>query len=221
MNKDQFPRVPYGSTVHGEEEIAAIVEVLRSSTQMGTKVNLFEERIAELFVKDFGLMTNSGSSALYLAIESLGLEEGSEVITPPLTFATTVACLVKNSLIPSFVDVRKDTYCIDERLIEEAVTSKTKAILAPDLLGNLCDWKEIRRIADKNKNSFYESGLLKLNVNKAKIKLQWKSILTLNETINMVTEWYKSYYLNPKKIYTISLSQIKKYENLLKKRTII
>lgn len=150
MNKDQFPRVPYGSTVHGEEEIAAIVEVLRSSTQMGTKVNLFEERIAELFVKDFGLMTNSGSSALYIAIESLGLEEGSEVITPPLTFATTVACLVKNGLIPSFVDVKKDTYCIDEGLIEDAVSSKTKAILAPDLLGNLCDWKEIRRIADKN-----------------------------------------------------------------------
>ena len=48
MKKDQFPRVPYGSTVHGEEEINAIVEVLRSSTQMGTKVNIFEERIAEL-----------------------------------------------------------------------------------------------------------------------------------------------------------------------------
>ena len=58
MKKDQFPRGPYGSTVHGEEEINAIVEVLKSSTQMGTKVNLFEERIAKLFVKDFGLMTN-------------------------------------------------------------------------------------------------------------------------------------------------------------------
>ena len=83
-------------------------------------------------------------------------------------------------------------------------------------------WNKVSwRVADKNKNSFYESGLLKLNVNKAKIKLQWKSILTLNETINMVTEWYKNYYLNPKNIYAISLSQIKKYENLLKKRKII
>ena len=116
MKKDQFPRVPYGSTVHGEEEINAIVEVLRSSTQMGKKVNLFEERIAKLFVKDFGLMTNSGTSALYIAIESLGLEKDSEVITPALTFATTVASLVKNRLTPSFVDVKKNTYCIDESL---------------------------------------------------------------------------------------------------------
>ena len=99
MKKDQFPRVPYGATVHGEEEINAIVEVLKSSTQMGTKVNLFEERIAKLFVKDFGLMTNSGTSALYIAFESLGLEEDSEVITPALTFATTVASLVKNGLL--------------------------------------------------------------------------------------------------------------------------
>ena len=149
MNKEKFPRVPYGSTVHGEDEINAVVEVLRSSTQMGEKVNLFEERISELFVKDFGLMTNSGSSALYLAMESLDLEEGSEIITPALTFATTVASQVKNKLVPAFVDVKVDSYCIDETLIEGSISKKTKAILAPDLLGNLCNWKEIKRLADK------------------------------------------------------------------------
>ena len=150
MNKEQFPRVPYGSTVHGEEEIKAIVEVLRSSTQMGSKVSQFEEKISKLFVKDFGLMTNSGTSALYIAIESLGLKEDSEVITPALTFATTVASLVKNGLIPSFVDVKENTYCIDEGLIENMISRKTKAILAPDLLGNLCNWKKIKKIADKH-----------------------------------------------------------------------
>ena len=144
MNKEKFPRVPYGSTVHGEDEINAVVEVLRSSTQMGEKVNLFEERISELFVKDFGLMTNSGSSALYLAMESLDLEEGSEIITPALTFATTVASQVKNKLVPAFVDVKVDSYCIDETLIEGSISKRTKAILAPDLLGNLCNWKEIK-----------------------------------------------------------------------------
>ena len=149
MNKEKFPRVPYGSTVHGEDEINAVVEVLRSSTQMGEKVDLFEERISELFVKDFGLMTNSGSSALYLAMESLDLEEGSEIITPALTFATTVASQVKNKLVPAFVDVKVDSYCIDETLIEGSISKRTKAILAPDLLGNLCNWKEIKRLADK------------------------------------------------------------------------
>ena len=116
---------------------------------MGEKVNLFEERISELFVKDFGLMTNSGSSALYLAMESLDLEEGSEIITPALTFATTVASQVKNKLVPAFVDVKVDSYCIDETLIEGSISKRTKAILAPDLLGNLCNWKEIKRLADK------------------------------------------------------------------------
>ncbi|MDG2061387.1 MAG: DegT/DnrJ/EryC1/StrS family aminotransferase [SAR86 cluster bacterium] len=147
--KDEFPRVPYGCTVHGDEEIEAVVEVLKSSTQMGPKVSLFEERISSLFEKDHGLMVNSGSSALYLAIEALGLEAGSEVITPSLTFATTVACLVKNNLKPSFVDVTENTYCINEDAIEAAITKRTKAILAPDLLGNLCNWKNIREIADK------------------------------------------------------------------------
>ena len=64
MNKEMFPRVPYGTTVHGKEEIEAIVEVLKSSTQMGKNVSFFEEKISGLFSKDYGLMTNSGSSAL-------------------------------------------------------------------------------------------------------------------------------------------------------------
>ncbi len=147
--KEKFLRVPYGSTVHGSEEIEAVVEVLKTTTQMSKHVSEFEDKIANLFNKKFGVMTNSGTSALYLAMESLNLEEGSEVITPALTFATTVGCLVKNGLIPSFVDVKNLTYCIDENQIESSITNNTKAILAPDLLGNLCNWKAIKEIADK------------------------------------------------------------------------
>src|SRR5947209_11405611 len=101
-------RVPYGRTVHGEEEIAAVVEVLRTSTQMGTQVRQMEAAVAALFAKPHGVMVNSGSSANYLAVELLGLPEGSEVITPALTFSTTVAPLVKNRLIPAFVDAKRD-----------------------------------------------------------------------------------------------------------------
>ena len=150
MTKEKFTRVPYGSTVHGQEEIDAVISVLKESTQMGAKVTSFENKIAQLFEKEYGLMTNSGSSALYLAIESLDLDDGAEVITPALTFATTVACLVKNNLIPSFVDVKEDTYCIDEMKIEKSITKKTRAILAPDLLGNICRWDLIKSIADKH-----------------------------------------------------------------------
>ena len=140
-------RVPYGQTVHGEEEIAAVVAVLRGSTQMGVNVRTFEERIAALFAKRHGIMVNSGSSALYLATELLGLAKGDEVVTPALTFATTVAPLVRAGLVPSFVDVEPDTFNIDVEQIEAAITPRTKAVVIPSLIGNLPDWDRIAEIA--------------------------------------------------------------------------
>lgn len=147
--KNQFIRVPYGSSTHGQKEIDAVVEVLKTSTQMSKNVLEFEKRIAELFNKDFGIMVNSGSSALHLGFEALNLPQGSEVITPALTFGTTVSCLVKNDLIPVFVDVKEDTYCIDETQIESVITDNTSAIIAPDLMGNICEWPTISNLAKK------------------------------------------------------------------------
>ena len=150
---NDFIRVPYGSTVHGEEEIAAVVEVLNTSTQMSKNVSLFEEKIASSFSKDKGVMVNSGSSALYILIEALNLPKGSEVITPALTFATTVGCLVKNDLIPHFVDVGLNSYTIDVDQLEAAINDNTSAIIAPDLMGNICEWEKINNIVSKkNKN---------------------------------------------------------------------
>ncbi len=143
-------RVPYGSTVHDKSEINSVIKVLNTSTQMGKNVETFENKIAKLFDKKYGLMTNSGTSALYLAMETLNLKEGSEIITPSLTFGTTVASIVKNKFIPVFVDVKLNTFCIDEDAIESKITKKTKAILAPDLLGNICNWNKIKKIAKKN-----------------------------------------------------------------------
>jgi len=143
-------RVPYGMTVHGQEEIDAVVEVLKTSTQMGKNVNAFEAKVARLFDKKHGLMVNSGSSALYLAVELLNLPKGSEVITPVLTFSTTVASLVKNGLIPVFIDIEPDTFLIDVDRIEAAITPNTKAISIPNLLGNIPDWEHIAAIAKKH-----------------------------------------------------------------------
>jgi CDP-6-deoxy-D-xylo-4-hexulose-3-dehydrase len=150
---NEFIRVPYGSTVHGDEEIAAVVEVLNTTTQMSKNVLEFEDKIARSFNKTKAVMVNSGSSALYVLIESLNLPKGSEVITPALTFATTVGCLVKNDLIPHFVDVGYDTYCIDINKLEQAINENTSAIIAPDLMGNICEWEKIQEIViKKNKN---------------------------------------------------------------------
>lgn len=149
MTSQQSIAVPYGKTVHGEEEIEAVVSVLRTSTQMGKHVREMEEKVAALFNKKHGIMVNSGSSANYLAVEILQIPAGSEVITPILTFATTVAPLIKNHLIPAFVDVEKDTFNIDAKQVESMITDKTKAMMIPNLLGNLPDWKMLREIADK------------------------------------------------------------------------
>jgi len=131
------------------EEVNAVVNVLKTSTQMGPNVHEFEAKVAALFDKKFGVMVNSGSSANYLAIEILDLPPGAEVITPVLTFSTTVAPLVQNNLIPVFVDVEEGTYNINVSKIEEMVESNTKALMIPSLLGNFSDYDSIKALCDK------------------------------------------------------------------------
>jgi len=144
-------RVPYGLSVHGKDEIQAVTRVLNSTTQMGKNVSTFEKKIAKLFNKKYGLMVNSGSSALMLAMETLGIPKGSEIITPALTFSTTVGYIVRNNYVPVFVDVKEGTYCIDEDAIKSVITKKTKAIVAPHLMGNIVNWEKIYPILKKNK----------------------------------------------------------------------
>ncbi len=143
--------VSYAKTVYGQEEIDAVVKCLNESTQMGNYSRKFEKRIASIFDKKHCLYVNSGSSALYIGIEAFNFKKGSEIITPALTFSTSVGCIVKNNLIPVFVDVEENTFNIDHTKIEEMITEKTVAILAPNLMGNICRWDEIRKIADKYK----------------------------------------------------------------------
>jgi len=150
MLQTDYIHVPYGKTVHGEEEVQAVVNVLRTSTQMGKHVREMEERVAALYNKKYGIMVNSGSSALYLAADLLDYVPGAEIITPALTFSTTVAPIVKKGWIPAFVDVEEGTYNVDANKVEEMITPNTKAMIIPNLIGNLPDWKALRAIADKH-----------------------------------------------------------------------
>ena len=143
-------KISYAKTVYGREEIDAVVKCLEEGTQMGVNSRQFESEIAKLFDKKECLYVNSGSSALHIGVEAFDFPEGGEVITPALTFGTTLSCLLKNNLVPVFVDVEPLTYCINVDQIEDMITDKTVAILAPDLLGNVCDWPRIREIADKH-----------------------------------------------------------------------
>jgi CDP-6-deoxy-D-xylo-4-hexulose-3-dehydrase len=113
-------------------------------------VRAFEQQVAELFGKRRGVMCNSGSSALYLAVELLGLAPGEEIVTSPVTFSTDLAPLMRAGLVPVFVDVEPDTYNLDVAQVEGAIGPRTKAILAPNLIGNAPDWDALRVIADRH-----------------------------------------------------------------------
>jgi CDP-6-deoxy-D-xylo-4-hexulose-3-dehydrase len=93
-------------------------------------------------------MCNSGSSALYLAVELLGLAPGDEIVTSAVTFSTDVAPIVRAGLVPVFVDVEVDTYNIDVDAIEAMIGPRTRAVLVPNLIGNVPDWDHIRAVAD-------------------------------------------------------------------------
>ena len=146
-------RIEYAGSIHDEEEIEAVLGVLRggpTALRIGRHVRAFEAGVAELFGKQRGVMVNSGSSALYLAVELLGLAPGDEVLTSPLTFSTDIAPLVRAGLVPVFVDVEPDTYNLDAAAAAAMVGPRTKAILAPDLIGNAPDWDVLRALADEH-----------------------------------------------------------------------
>lgn len=145
--------VPYAKAVFGAAEREAVQRVLTERPHLlmtGPDVADFEGRVAAIMGKRHGVMVNSGSSANTLAVASADLPRQSEVITPALTFATTVSPLVQHDLIPAFVDVEEDTFNIDASLIGEMITERTSAVMIPNLIGNLPDWEAVHSIARRN-----------------------------------------------------------------------
>ena len=146
-------KIYYGKAVYDHKEINAVLKVLKNDSLTlidGKKVKKLEEVVSRIFGKKYGLMVNSGSSANLLAFASLGIKKGSEVITPTLTFSTTVAPIYQLGLIPHFIDVDENTFVAKIEQINKAINKKTKAIIIPNLLGNVPDWKKIHKIAKDN-----------------------------------------------------------------------
>lgn len=158
-NMKNVERVPYALAVHDKEEEEAVLDVIRNhKTIMGERTKEFETKVAALFGKKYGIMVNSGSSANLLAFELLNLPKGSEVITPILTFSTTLSPIIQKQLMPVFVDVEPRSYLIDIGEMEDAIGEKTKALMIPSLLGNVPDMKRIKKVADKNSLTFVEDS---------------------------------------------------------------
>ena len=129
------------------EEVAPLWES-HWLTNMGVEHAKLEEGLrAYLKVENVALFTN-GHSALECMLEALGLPTGSEVITTPFTFASTVHAIKRKGLVPVFADVRMDDYTIDPASVEQLVTPRTSAIVPVHVYGNLCDVDAIQGVAD-------------------------------------------------------------------------
>ncbi len=140
-------RINYAGRVFGEQEMVNLVDsALDFWLTMGPYGELFEQKLRRFFgAKDF-LAVNSGSSANLVAVLALMSEQlerplrpGDEVITPAVTFPTTLAPIVHSGLIPVFVDCEVGTYNVNPALLEGAISEKTRAIMVPHTLGNPCD----------------------------------------------------------------------------------
>jgi dTDP-4-amino-4,6-dideoxygalactose transaminase len=140
--------IPYGRHSINDEDIAAVAAVLKSDwLTTGPLVELFEEAL-EKIVGAPCITVSSGSAALHCAHAAIGLAPGDEVITPPITFIATQATAALFGATIVFADVQPDTANIDPQAVADAITPRTKAIVAVDYAGHPADLEELRAIAD-------------------------------------------------------------------------
>lgn len=143
--------IPIAQPLISDQEIDEVVKVLKSGfIAQGPKVAEFEEKFAEFVGVEHAVATSSGTTALHLAILSLGIGKDDEVITTPFSFAATANSILFTGARPVFVDIEPKTYNLDPNKIEEAITEKTKAIMPVHLYGQPADMDPIKQIAEEN-----------------------------------------------------------------------
>ncbi len=143
--------IPYGHQTIDDEDIEEVIKVLKSDwLTTGPKISEFEKAICDYVGCSYAVVMNSGTSALDVAVASLDLPKGSEVITTPFTFAATSNALLYNGLKPVFADIERETRNIDPEDIERKITPRTKAIMYVDYAGHPCNIEEIQDIANEH-----------------------------------------------------------------------
>lgn len=151
--------IPYGRQSIDEEDIKAVVEVLKSNyLTTGPKVAEFEKKVAQYVGAQYAVAVSNGTAALHIACLAAGIGPGDEVITTPITFAASANCVLYCGGIPVFADIKKDTYNIDPEDIERKITDKTKAIIAVHYTGQPCEMDAIHEIAKRYNLLVIEDG---------------------------------------------------------------
>ena len=140
--------LPFHKADIGDEEIAEVVNVLRSGwLTTGPKVREFEREFAAMVGAEHAVAVNSCTAGLHLALEASGLREGDEVLVPTMTFAATAEVVTYFKAKPVLIDCVKDTLNLDTDRIEEAITNKTRAIIPAHFAGHPCEMEPIQSIA--------------------------------------------------------------------------
>ena len=142
--------LPYGRQWVNEEDIEAVVEVLRSDwLTTGPRVSEFERVFADFVGVQEAVAVCNGTAALHAAAYAAGIGPGDEVVLPPITFVATANCVVFQGGTPVFADVDPDTLLIDPESVRDRITRRTKAIVAVDYAGHPCDYDALYAIADE------------------------------------------------------------------------
>lgn len=143
--------LPYGKPSLDEDDIAAVVAVLRSDwLTTGPKVAEFERAFADYVGTQEAIAVSSGTAALHCAMAALGIGPGDEVIVPAMTFAATANSVVFQGGKPVFADVDPETLLLDPVSVEDCITPRTRAVVAVDYAGQPCDYKALRAITDRH-----------------------------------------------------------------------
>jgi len=142
--------LPYGRQLVDDDDIAVVVDVLRSDwLTTGPKIPEFEQAFAALTGSLEAVAVSSGTAALHAAMYAIDIKPGDEVIVPAITFAATANSVVFQGGRPIFVDVHPDTLLIDPEQVARHISTKTKAIIAVDYAGQPCDYDTLRKLADR------------------------------------------------------------------------
>ncbi len=141
---------------YGKEEEKGLLEVLHSQNWGGypspnVRANTFANDFAAHHDAGFGICCANGSVSLEIALNAAGIQAGDEVIVPCYTWLATAGCAVFVNAVPVFVDVRPSDYTIDPKLVEKAITKKTRAVIAVHLGSSIADLTALKRICKKHK----------------------------------------------------------------------
>jgi UDP-4-amino-4,6-dideoxy-N-acetyl-beta-L-altrosamine transaminase len=144
-------RIPYSRQLIEEDDIQAVVDVLKSDfITQGPKIQEFENALAAYCHARYAVVFATGTAALHAAYFAAGISEGDEIITTPITFAATANAALYLRAKPVFVDVEPDTGNINAELIEKHITAKTKAIVPVHYGGHPVDLEAIQQLAAKH-----------------------------------------------------------------------